>query len=502
MTLQPWVQLMATFTFSLISLSSAQDYNSFRSCLIERGIGSRQIVQRGNSRAYGDLNYQFRQNPPQITPLAYVLPTRESHIVGLVQCGRRWNIRVIARSGGHQYEKYAYGDGNSVVIDLRRMGEVSLNSGAMLASVGAGAILGPMTFKLWSQGGVFFPIGLCPMVGIGGLAPAGGHGYFTRNFGLTTDYIQEMNIVTGEGTLLTVNNSTNSDLFWALRGGGGASFGIITRFVFRVITPPPRIFEGVLFFSMNQFPQVFDSWQRFFVGSPRKVTPNFRLRNGGIEIHFFDSSGTSEVFLRAESRFPRSRNRTMTTFKYPDFIFYTATNFGGSLKPGTVLSRFSDLENLQPGSSRTEHIKTKSFFVPRILSQDQTSQLYQLFKEQPKGIRCRFEGYGGAVNDVRESETAFVHRRQNGYNARGTVDYSLLSSGAEIRTANRWLNRFFEFGLAVFDSRETYQNYPDADMRNYLDRYYGRNLPRLIQVKRRYDPQNYFRNPQSIPTRR
>jgi hypothetical protein len=189
------------------------------------------------------------------------------------------------------------------------------------------------------------------------------------------------------------------------------------------------------------------------------------------------------------------------TLNYPDYVFYAAQNFGGSLKEGTVFKSFSDLEKLKPGSSKGDHIYTKSFFVPRVIRQNEITQLHAIFRDQPEAVRCRLEAYSGAVNDVKPGDTAFVHRQQVGYNARATIDYAFIKDNGGNRTANRWLQRFFDTGSTIFGTRETYQNYVDIELTDYLQRYYGGNLKRLVEVKRRYDPDNYFKNPQSIPTR-
>ena len=188
-------------------------------------------MERGVSKIYNELNYQWILNAPRKHPLAYLLPTTEQHILAAVECGQKFDIQVVPKSGRHSYEKYSYGERNSVVVDLRKMGTVILQS-PMTAEVGPGALTGEMSAKLWNMGKLFIPVGMCPSVGISGIATGGGYGFFDRSYGLTLDSIFEMNIVTATQGLITVNNNTNSDLFWALRGAGAGSYGIITKFFF------------------------------------------------------------------------------------------------------------------------------------------------------------------------------------------------------------------------------------------------------------------------------
>src|SRR5207247_6096094 len=142
---------------------------------------------------------------------------------------RRHALRIVARSGGHSYGGYSTTPG--VVVDVSRLKAVALDRHGR-AVVGAGARLIDV-YETLAQHGRTVPAGSCPSVGIAGLALGGGVGFAARKFGLTCDNLLQATIVTASGRALVCNAHEHADLYWALRGGGGGNFGIVTRLVFR-----------------------------------------------------------------------------------------------------------------------------------------------------------------------------------------------------------------------------------------------------------------------------
>jgi hypothetical protein len=311
-----------------------------------------------------------------------------------------------------------------------------------------------------------------------------------------------MNIVTAAGEVLTVNSSANSDLYWALRGAGSGNFGIVSSFVFRVHPVPPTIFVGRLEFPLDQFLEVFNAWQLYSINPPRSLTGEVDIADGMIEVLFVDATGSSAEFDRTTRKlFPLSRSRSTATYNYTDFIFYAGKTLSGeNLKSGIVFESPSDFENIETGAGAKVNLESTSFYVQEILTASDIKLFFKLLKTMPETIQVRFEGGGGAINDLGETETAFVHRHGRLYNVAATFDPTTNSTSNRIGRA--WLNNFFAIGKSqLFNHKETYQNYMEANLVNYLERYYGRNAARLIQIKGKYDPENYFNFPQSIPTK-
>jgi FAD/FMN-containing dehydrogenase len=164
-----------------------------------------------------------------IRPDALVLAESSADVAAAVRWANRFDIRVVARSGGHSYAGYSTAS-DGVVIDLSRLRGVSVSNGR--ARIGPGAQLIDVQHAL-TRRGLTVPSGSCPSVGIAGLALGGGHGLAGRRFGLTSDNLVAARIVTADGRVRHVDADTNEDLFWACRGGGGGNFGVVTSLTLR-----------------------------------------------------------------------------------------------------------------------------------------------------------------------------------------------------------------------------------------------------------------------------
>src|SRR5215218_3045125 len=210
----------------------------------------------------------FNERYEHVHPLAVVRPRDAHDVQAVVRWGRRRNVRVIPRSGGHSYGGYSTGAGG-VVLDLSTLRGVHVTG--RTAVIGPGTILYDVYTALSRHGGTV-PGGSCPTVGFGGLTLGGGIGLASRKLGTTSDNVLAMVVVTGDGRLLNVNVKHHSDLFWALRGGGGRNFGVVTSFRARV-TP---VRSGAWFsatYDWSDAPAVVPAWQRWCATtSPRFFT--------------------------------------------------------------------------------------------------------------------------------------------------------------------------------------------------------------------------------------
>ncbi|HEX9034535.1 MAG TPA: FAD-dependent oxidoreductase, partial [Streptosporangiaceae bacterium] len=190
------------------------------------------------------------------------------HPAGIAYCGKpadvsaclsfavRFRLPVRARSAGHSYAGWSSVTGG-LIIDVSRMRHFSVGTGAV--TVGAGTDLISFYSQLAAHG-LAVPGGSCPTVGLAGLALGGGVGVLSRQYGLTSDNIEAVEIVTADGSVLTCDPASHSDLYWACRGGGGGNFGIATSFTLRT----RRLREVVLFFlswPWSQASRVVQAWQ-------------------------------------------------------------------------------------------------------------------------------------------------------------------------------------------------------------------------------------------------
>ncbi|GMF40531.1 unnamed protein product [Phytophthora lilii] len=208
-------------------------------------------------------------------PLGVYFAKTEEDVVRAVTCSVSSGLAPVPRSGGHSYEVLSSMDG-SLVIDMADMVDVNLVSenkeeGSALATVQAGARLAWVYTELDRLGGYNFNAGTCPSVGIGGHISGGGYGMVSRHYGLAADQTTEMRVVLYNGTVVTASPTENADLYWAQRGGGAGSFGIVTLFTIKVYKMPElSVFNAQ--FNATVRGEVLRSWMDYFPTADSKLT--------------------------------------------------------------------------------------------------------------------------------------------------------------------------------------------------------------------------------------
>lgn len=178
------------------------------------------------------------------TPFVITYPNVASQIAELIKCANAFNVTVATRSGGHGYESYSLSPG--IVIALDNFTEITVDNATSTAIIGAGNWLGRVNWELYAQGKHILPGGICAGVGIGGHALHGGFGYSSRKqaieltvrYGLVSDAILSLELVTPTGEITRVTHESDPELFFGLRGAGGNNFGIVTSFNFQVFPAP------------------------------------------------------------------------------------------------------------------------------------------------------------------------------------------------------------------------------------------------------------------------
>ena len=193
-------------------------------------------------------------------PLAVLKARGVSDVRAAVGWSVRNGVRFTARSGGHSYAGYSTLNGG-LVVDLSALNGIAVSADRRTVQIGAGARLIDVYAAL-ARRGLTIPAGSCPTVGVGGLALGGGVGLASRALGTTSDNVVALTVVTADGRALACDARTNSDLFWASRGGGGGNFGIATGFTLKT----HRVSSASYFFASfpwSQADEVILAWQRW-----------------------------------------------------------------------------------------------------------------------------------------------------------------------------------------------------------------------------------------------
>lgn len=494
------VVIVVVVVIVTIRNSSSSEKGKLLDCLELAGVNSSNIHFRNSGEKYTELNWQWTTLNGQIEPLAYLVATAISDIQYAITCCQLSNIRVVARSGGHSFVKNGFGDYRSLVVDLRKLNEISLHPEQMQCEIGAGARIGYISYTLWEKGNFLLPAGICPTVGIAGLTLGGGYGHYSRLFGLALDNVIGMEMVDATGKLLVINNSTNNDLFWALRGGGGGSFGIVTKFKFKMYTAPESVLFGMYYYKFKDFTIFFNAWQDLITDLPNHISCLLLIEQNSIVILLYafnhqnleispESVNSFKRLLNSFS-FPVLTKESTQLLSYPDFLIHDARSFSYALL--THPSQFANLTKHRFEGWK----KAKSFYVDKYLSKDKISELNELLVDYVKDAGLLIEVCGGAINHFSSTESSFIHRN-NLYSIQ--LYFPLAGSKESNMAADSALKIFYDESKAIFDHQESYQNYLDQDIPDALNRYYGTNLKKLIQIKSKIDPNNVFHHPQSIP---
>jgi FAD/FMN-containing dehydrogenase len=445
--------------------------------VLARQIHGKVVTPSSSGYAQDRLVFDTRFNSARPKAIVYVEST--SDVQKTVAWARKYGVRLVPRSGGHSYAGYST-TSSGVIVDVSRLNYVQAHAGGT-ALIGAGAPLISIYSKLWAQHRMI-PGGSCPTVGIGGLAQGGGHGWSGRKFGLTSDSIEQLTIVTAGGKVLVCNAHQNSDLYWACRGGGGGNFGIVTNFTFKTYQVG-NVSTFYITWPWSQAARVVKAWQAW---APH-ATPNLGLSVVVLQSGSTPSISASGQFFGSASAL-RSLIRPLTNVGAPS-VSITPRTFMGAVLLYAGCSSVSAC--LKP---QRQAFKAKSDYCQKPLSPAGINTMLraiEAFGRSPSAgaVAMILDSYGGAINKVAPAATAFAHRDM----LFSMQYYGTPGSAGDISMLNK-----FHAAMKPYVSGYAYQNYIDPQEPNWQHAYYGTNYPRLVSIKKKYDPSNFFRFAQSI----
>ncbi|CAG8721817.1 3320_t:CDS:2 [Gigaspora margarita] len=427
------------------------------------------------------------------TPTVLVYAIDDKDVQKAVKCAVKLGRDIVPRSGGHSYEKYGLGGRNNVIVlDLTFVNGITINSETETAKIGAGNRLGNVYNQL-NQAGFLIPAGLCPSVGIGGHALGGGFGYYSRKYGLACDNIISMEMVNATGDILHVDSNTISDLYFALRGAGGGSYGIVTYFVFRIHRTPPQVTYMEMAFNkanMNQVYQVFDAFNKIGPSLDDRIALKMRMNKSSLSINGLYLGPCTEA-RNAMKGFIDASNPIPTSKKFIPQTFFESVE---------TLSKIPNKYDVVNPKHNPNFFKAKSFVVNK--GKGLTRQAIKVLNEfLTKDTSCKtlasFDLFGGAAN-VKDSSSSFIHRDAL-YCIQMESDWETKEQNTECTSE---INKFGRTFQLFINSNESYQDFIDRDLDHWQKKYYGeKNFEKLVNIKKKYDPDNLFNFPQSIPVK-
>jgi FAD/FMN-containing dehydrogenase len=411
--------------------------------------------------------------------------TGVADVVTAVRFARERDLQVAVRSGGHGVGGHALCDGG-LVIDLSPMKGIRVDPLACTARAEAGVLWGELDretqlFGLATVGGIV------THTGIAGLTLGGGIGWLTRMHGATVDNLLSADVVTAEGAIVTASEEEHPDLFWAIRGGGG-NFGIVTSFEYRLHPVGPIVLAGPVFHPLEDAPEVLRFYREFIADAPDELTTILDL--------------SVPPPLPAVPVEVRGRPVVMVGACYagsPDEgaeVVRPLKQFGRPLvdllepKPYTAVQSMFD-----PAVPHGWHRYWKSVELPPL-----TDDAIDTLVENSSGFTsprsyCIVFQLGGALGRVGEDATAFS-QRDAVHNVNINAVWTEEDPDAERHIA--WARDFFD-AMQPHAGRRVYVNFLGEEGGDRVRQAYGPgNYERLVEIKRAYDPTNFFRLNQNI----
>lgn len=438
-----------------------------------------------SSPEYPGLAAPFNTFYDSLQPLAIVPATSTAHVQAAVSCCRATNTTLRIRGGGHSYAGFSAADNTTLLLDLQQLDEISVQPPARVVVEG-GARLGNIYKALSAASSglpspLALPGGTCPHVGVGGHAQGGGFGYISRSFGMLSDRMTAVWVVLANASLVQANATAHADLFWALRGGGGGSFGVVVKYAFDAVTTLPA---SVVRFNATlvdlEPASLLASLQESLPAADRRLNIAIGAALGlGVTVdgHWLGPRAELDAVLETLPTL------AALPLKFHEGPFYTL--------------------NDDHGPNQNPHAFVASshwIYAARPLP---SASLRRLFEAATLHLRpfwgLQFHAYGpaSAVNAVPANATAFPYR-----NTLWSIQAAANFKPEQADAALAGWARFHAVAVGqVFDAG-AYRCYPDALLAedDFEQAYWAGNVPRLRSIKRAVDPDNFFRFSQSVRT--
>ncbi|XP_023758041.1 tetrahydroberberine oxidase [Lactuca sativa] len=456
--------------------------------------------------------------PSTPKPSVIVTPVNETLIQTALYCAKKHDYEIRIRSGGHDYEALSYSaDVPFVMIDFTNMRSIDVDVANSTAWVQTGATLGELYYAISQKTNtLFFPGGTCPTVGVGGYMGGGGYGNLLRKYGAAADNAVDVRFVDVNGNILD-RKLMGEDLFWAIRGGGSSSFGIVLAWKLRLVLVPPK----VTVFQINKtleegLTEIFYKYQ--YVAPT--IDRNLLIRAQVLSEYIGNTTmktirvlfegiyqGTSDALLPLlDKKFPElgvTREICEEMASVRSIVVFWGLP---SSTPVEILTNRSAITKLNN--------KVKSDYVRTPIPITGLKKIWNKFMENDESALLMMYPFGGRMNDYSETAIPYPHRAGVLLQVLKSVNFNGQTSDTTPTSLSRlvWMQSLEEL-LTPYVSknpREAYSNYNDLDLgvgnANYKEasvwgeRYWKRgNFKKLIRIKAKVDPHNFFRHPQSIP---
>jgi hypothetical protein len=425
-------------------------------------------------------NGMFDRRPALIARCANVADIQLS-----VKTASELGVLTAIRCGGHSLAGFSTCD-DGLVLDLSNMRQVTVDPEQHSARFAGGCLLGSIDTET-QKAGLVFPSGVVSHTGASGLVLGGGTGWLTRRFGLSCDNVEELTLVTADGSLVRANAKENPDLYWALRGGGG-NFGVVTEFEVR-LHPLTSVVLAEGLCPEPQIRTLLHLWRDFMAEAPFDLKWNVDLRLAPHvakvppELRGRPVGGNSLVWTGAPEA-GRPYLKRALSLCHPDSVRVRELYF---LQLQTMAD--SDFPH-----GRRYYTKSGYFLYLDDASVDRLVEAVANIPSEQTQIELAY--LGGAAGQVGANETAFGGRR-------APFIMNLLANWSDPSTDDgkiSWVRKLFQ-ELRPGMKPGVYINFMSGDEQDRVPEVYQERLQRMAAVKAHYDPKNFFRLNQNIAPR-
>lgn len=413
-------------------------------------------------------------------PKAIFYPTKTSDVSYLISNFIKYKLEFSIRSGGHSYEPASLSSG--YIIDVKNFSKIEINNKNKTVKVGVGVKLGELINTL-SKHSYITPTGQASCVGVAGLSLAGGKGLLTRLYGMVCDNIVSVKLVNYKGEILKASKKENSDLYWAIKGSGTCNYGLVTEIKLNIYKD---IYCQISKFTWNwnptQIKKVLEVYQNWILLVPKIITTD-------INITYNNGSATF----------------TISFYKFDKNNFIEIDEFKGLYNPeistcNGYYSKITDCWVSYDTGTNPPFSKMKSTMVFEKISSNGLDVMINSIEKNLKtkldlSYQINLTQVGG---EVINGDSAYFPKN-------AIIIITILIQWTPIidnpninEFCIQFVNKVYN-NLVPYTSKYCFPNMTDYDIVDYMTAYYGSNKKKLINIKKKYDPNNIFNWRQSIP---
>jgi len=434
-------------------------------------------VVRGEVVAPGDVAYdQARKvwnGMIDRRPAAIVYCAGADDVVAVVNFARPRSLPVAVRAGGHNIGGASVCDGG-LVIDLSRMKQIEIDPIKRTARAQAGLNLGEFDAATQAHG-LATTMGVNADTGIAGLTLGGGFGKLGRKFGLSCDNLVSAEIVTADGRLLQASAAEHPDLFWAVRGGGG-NFGVVTRFEYQLFPIGPILLAGSVVYSYDHAREAMRFYQDFARNAPDELSLDAALASKPSGERVFSISACYVGPIEEGER-----------------VVKPLRAHGAPIEDQIAHRPYVEIQSAGDANfPRGRRYFWKAQFL-RELTDAAIDTLLAAYATAPSQSLFVLQHVGGAIARIPVNATPYANRDA----LYDCFPISIWDDPAEDATRIRWARELWET-MRPFSTGGVYANNLGEEGVERIEAAYGENYSRLLALKNKYDPTNFFRLNQNI----